>query len=173
MTTRSWYRLATPLSLIDLQVNSPDNTHVNVGLPPTPISNPSLAALRALCQRVSARLVTSSRLRQVRVDHGDKTALTQHAADGGTGRVFLSIFLSSGFSRFGGDSTLPPTAAKVNRYFFNNLVAFATKESVLNLWRSIFIRVLQIPQISSFRLNMTNVIQIHDENHFRTLLGSF
>ena len=43
---QSWW--TTPLSLIDLQVNSPYNTYVNAGLPPTPISNPSIAAMRAV-----------------------------------------------------------------------------------------------------------------------------
>jgi UPF0755 protein len=37
-----------PLSLDDLQVNSPYNTYIQVGLPPGPISNPSLSALQAV-----------------------------------------------------------------------------------------------------------------------------
>ena len=43
---QDWW--TTPLSLIDLQVNSPYNTYANAGLPPTPISNPSLEALRSV-----------------------------------------------------------------------------------------------------------------------------
>jgi UPF0755 protein len=42
----TWW--TNPLSLHDLQVNSPYNTYVNKGLPPGPISNPDLAALRAV-----------------------------------------------------------------------------------------------------------------------------
>ncbi len=43
---QSWW--TNPLSLIDLQVNSSYNTYLNSGLPPTPIANPSLNALRAV-----------------------------------------------------------------------------------------------------------------------------
>ena len=43
---RTWW--TSPLSLLDLQVNSVYNTYVYEGLPPTPIANPSLGALRAV-----------------------------------------------------------------------------------------------------------------------------
>jgi UPF0755 protein len=42
----SWWK--SPLSLDDLQVNSPYNTYQITGLPPGPIANPSLSALRAV-----------------------------------------------------------------------------------------------------------------------------
>jgi UPF0755 protein len=44
--TASWWKV--PLSLEDLQVNSPYNTYLNPGLPPGPISNPALSALQAV-----------------------------------------------------------------------------------------------------------------------------
>jgi UPF0755 protein len=43
---QTWW--TNPLSLIDLQVNSLYNTYRYEGLPPTPIANPSLSALRAV-----------------------------------------------------------------------------------------------------------------------------
>ena len=43
---QSWW--TSPLTLIALQVNSPYHTYLNVGLPPTPIANPSMEALRAV-----------------------------------------------------------------------------------------------------------------------------
>jgi UPF0755 protein len=44
--TNSWWK--SPLFLNDLQVNSPFNTYQFIGLPPTPISNPSIEALQAV-----------------------------------------------------------------------------------------------------------------------------
>lgn len=44
--TNTWWK--NPLSLDDLQVDSPYNTYLYGGLPPGPISNPGLNALRAL-----------------------------------------------------------------------------------------------------------------------------
>jgi len=43
---QSWW--TSPLALNDLQVVSPYNTYLNVGLPPAPIANPSLEALQAV-----------------------------------------------------------------------------------------------------------------------------
>lgn len=44
--TRTWWK--NPLSLDDLQVDSPYNTYLHGGLPPGPISNPGLNALEAV-----------------------------------------------------------------------------------------------------------------------------
>jgi UPF0755 protein len=43
---RTWW--TNPLSLLDLQINSVYNTYIYDGLPPTPIANPSLDALRSV-----------------------------------------------------------------------------------------------------------------------------
>lgn len=43
---KSWW--TNPLSAEDLQTESPYNTYVNPGLPPAPISNPALSAIRAV-----------------------------------------------------------------------------------------------------------------------------
>jgi len=43
---RTWWR--NPLSLEDLQFNSPYNTYLYTGFPPAPIANPSLSALHAV-----------------------------------------------------------------------------------------------------------------------------
>ena len=42
----TWWK--SPLSLSDLQIDSPYNTYLNIGLPPGPISNPSQPALQAV-----------------------------------------------------------------------------------------------------------------------------
>lgn len=46
LDTNTWWK--SPLSLDDLQVVSSYNTYLNIGLPPTPISSPSLEALMAV-----------------------------------------------------------------------------------------------------------------------------
>ena len=43
---QTWW--TNPLSMDDLKINSPYNTYVTDGLPPSPISNPGSAALRAV-----------------------------------------------------------------------------------------------------------------------------
>jgi UPF0755 protein len=43
---KTWW--TNPLSLEDLQINSSYNTYLNIGFPPGPISNPSLAAIQAV-----------------------------------------------------------------------------------------------------------------------------
>ncbi len=46
--TDSWWKV--PLSLADLQSDSPYNTYLYVGLPPTPISNPGFGSLDAVAR---------------------------------------------------------------------------------------------------------------------------
>jgi len=46
LTGRTWWK--NPLSLDDLKVNSSYNTYLNPGLPPGPICNPELSALKAV-----------------------------------------------------------------------------------------------------------------------------
>ncbi len=56
--------------------------------------------------------------------------LTKRAADGGESARFSSFFVALGFSRFDGESTLPPTAANANRQtacFFINLFGMICK----------------------------------------------
>lgn len=43
---RTWWK--NPLDLEDLQINSPYNTYINVGLPPSPIASPGPGALQAV-----------------------------------------------------------------------------------------------------------------------------
>ena len=43
---KTWW--TSPLSLLDLQINSVYNTYIYTGLPPTPIASPSLGALQAV-----------------------------------------------------------------------------------------------------------------------------
>lgn len=43
------------LTLDDLKIASPYNTYVNKGLPPTPISNPGLAAIKATVQPIATK----------------------------------------------------------------------------------------------------------------------
>ncbi|MCA9936879.1 MAG: endolytic transglycosylase MltG [Anaerolineales bacterium] len=50
--TDSWWK--TPLSLADLQVDSPYNTYVAPDLPPGPIANPGLSSLQAVASPVNS-----------------------------------------------------------------------------------------------------------------------
>jgi hypothetical protein len=45
---------------------------------------------------------------------------TMRAADGGYAPRFLSVFAALGFSRFEGESSLPPTAANAPRWAEHN-----------------------------------------------------
>jgi UPF0755 protein len=49
----SWW--TTPLSAQDLQFDSPYNTYIHTGLPPGPISNPSVAALEAVAHPAQSK----------------------------------------------------------------------------------------------------------------------
>ncbi len=71
-----------PLSLLDLDFDSPFNTYLYAGLPPAPIANPSLAALRA----VANPAVTSYFFFRARCDnsgyHNFSVTLDEHIANG-------------------------------------------------------------------------------------------
>lgn len=58
--TGSWWK--SPLALTDLEVISAYNTYQNMGLPPTPISNPGLEALMAIAYPQLHPFITSARL---------------------------------------------------------------------------------------------------------------
>ena len=69
-----------------------------------------------------------------------KARLTIRAADGGYAARFLSICLAFGFFRFGGESTLPPTAANANRWAGVSGITMITlkeKASWKQLWKNI------------------------------------
>jgi UPF0755 protein len=71
-----------PLSLLDLEIDSPFNTYLYTGLPPAPIANPSLDALRA----VASPAVTNYFFFRARCDasglHNFAETLEEHIQNG-------------------------------------------------------------------------------------------
>ena len=57
----TWWK--NPLSLADLKFDSPYNTYIYAGLPPAPISNPSLDALQAVAFPEVSHIIISSEMR--------------------------------------------------------------------------------------------------------------